>query len=436
MTQASAKRRGFSLVEMLLAIFILGIGVISIASLFPAGIALQRQATDDVVGPIVAKNALATIRSKLSQSDFGSFQDFALQPTYNGSIAGTFQTRGGLLIPQVPGDWCWMRPGFLFDAANAGTVDVFSSAYTREQLGIGSSVSGIKASEIADGLSSPSATLFGLPYNPKRYPLYLRPDAASLDPLTQRLLEPAVTFTQAERAWPQAGSSSSGGAPQYYWDCMFRRSGGRVQVAVFVYRVAAPGGEPRGYAVSRSDTASLGSPLPAGAMDVGPNTPPLPLVYYAPNPGNNAANTATSSWPIRPSVGPAANGVTSRLLADEIPYTGPATPFFQAGKAWDDWMAPGQWWIDNHGNVHTVTKGRLVAGAAAATSTAPNQGPVKLSRQIPIMPRAPIYGVLPNVGSENGAQSLHSYISAIWFIPNTDRLGNVITPVYATVEEL
>ncbi|MFM7261049.1 MAG: prepilin-type N-terminal cleavage/methylation domain-containing protein, partial [bacterium] len=70
-----ARVRGFSLVEMLLAVFILGIGVISIAALFPAGIVLQRQAADDIVGPIVVKNAFATIRSKLDQSDFGRIEE-------------------------------------------------------------------------------------------------------------------------------------------------------------------------------------------------------------------------------------------------------------------------------------------------------------------------------------------------------------------------
>ena len=68
--------RGFSLVELLLAIFILGIGIISVAAVFPAGIALQRQANDDIMGPIVAKSAFATLRSKLSQDDFGAFGDF------------------------------------------------------------------------------------------------------------------------------------------------------------------------------------------------------------------------------------------------------------------------------------------------------------------------------------------------------------------------
>ncbi|MCH7879412.1 MAG: hypothetical protein IH914_08890, partial [candidate division Zixibacteria bacterium] len=51
------QRLGFSLVEVLLAIFILGLGIISIVSLFPAGIAQQRQSVDDIIGPIVPQNA-------------------------------------------------------------------------------------------------------------------------------------------------------------------------------------------------------------------------------------------------------------------------------------------------------------------------------------------------------------------------------------------
>ena len=420
-TPAAGRVRGFSLVEMLLAIFILGIGVISIAALFPAGIALQRQATDDVVGPIVAKNALATIRSKLTQSDFGSFYDFGLVPSYNNGIAGTIRTSGNVIVPQVSGDWCWMRPGFLFDPANNGTIDVFSSGYTRQQLSIQPfPPTTLKATEMPDGVPfSGTSSLFGIPYNPSRYRLFLDPAAAgSLDPVSQRLLEPLVTFTQAERAWPQAGSSASNNPPQYYWDCMFRRNGGRVQVAVFVYRVTPPGGEPRGYTVARSDNTLLGTPSPAGSMDVTPATPPIPMVYYAPNPGT------ANSWPNR-------SGGTAP--PDEIPGTGPGTPF-GLGKTWDDWMAPGQVWVDNHGNVHGVLRGRLVPGATG--SALPNQGPVKLQRRVPIMQRAPVYGTAPGVNVDNAAGSLHAYIEAIWFVPNTDLRGNTITPVYATVEEL
>ena len=52
-------RRAFSLVELILAIFILGIGMISVAALFPAGIIQQQFAEDDVYGPIVANHALS-----------------------------------------------------------------------------------------------------------------------------------------------------------------------------------------------------------------------------------------------------------------------------------------------------------------------------------------------------------------------------------------
>ncbi|MDP6601967.1 MAG: prepilin-type N-terminal cleavage/methylation domain-containing protein, partial [Phycisphaerales bacterium] len=69
-------RRGFSLIELLMAIFILGIGLISIAALFPAGIALQQRAEDELNGPIVAAHALEVIRGRLSSDDFGSWWDF------------------------------------------------------------------------------------------------------------------------------------------------------------------------------------------------------------------------------------------------------------------------------------------------------------------------------------------------------------------------
>ena len=39
----SRGRLGFSLIELLLAIFILGVGVISVAAVFPAGIIQQRR---------------------------------------------------------------------------------------------------------------------------------------------------------------------------------------------------------------------------------------------------------------------------------------------------------------------------------------------------------------------------------------------------------
>ncbi len=424
---ASSRRAGFSLVEMLLAVFILGIGVISIASLFPAGIALQRQATDATVGPIVAKNALAVIRSKLSQQDFGSFEDFGVSPQYLApGIGGAFKPSNGTQVPQLVGDWCWMRPNFMFTGANAGTIDVFGADLTRQRLGIsnGAPAETFPASELFNGMPTPVTTLFGMPYNPAKYPLftYSPPNANALDPLTQRLLAPEVTFTQAERSYPQGSASFGSGViststPLYYWDCMFRKQGGRIQVAVFVYRVTAPGGVPRAYSVQRLDPNTVGN-APAGTTEPLPFTPPMPSVYFAPAPGT------ANSWPSR----------TNPLQPDDtIPGTNPGS-LFGNGKSWDDWMAPGQVWVDNHGNRHEVLRGRLVAGTAV--SAFPNQGPVKTTRRIPINSRSPIYGASPTVPNDNGPQSYHAYIGAIWYVPLTDAAGNVITPVYVAVEEL
>ena len=57
-------RRAFSLIEVLMSVFILGIGVIAIASLLPAGIKQQQNSRDISAGPVVAQAAIGLLRSK------------------------------------------------------------------------------------------------------------------------------------------------------------------------------------------------------------------------------------------------------------------------------------------------------------------------------------------------------------------------------------
>ena len=71
-------RRGFSLIEVLLAVFILGIGIISIGAIFPAGIVQQRQSLDDALGPVV-------LGQKDSQPFLG--RDLGHQADYSGQVA-------------------------------------------------------------------------------------------------------------------------------------------------------------------------------------------------------------------------------------------------------------------------------------------------------------------------------------------------------------
>ena len=118
--------RGFSLMEVMLAVFILGIGVISVAAIFPAGISQQRRSNDDIMGPIVAENAIATLRSKLDQEDFGYFEMFV------GSDQIPFDTTTGMIY----GDWPWYRPGFVFsDDQNVSAIDIFSAQQARISAG-------------------------------------------------------------------------------------------------------------------------------------------------------------------------------------------------------------------------------------------------------------------------------------------------------------
>ena len=121
---AARARRGFSLVELLLAVFILAIGIISVAAIFPAGIAQQVQTKDAIYGPIVAEQAVGVLRSKLDQEDFGTFEQFGLVAGDRYQVSANSGARDPEILSDaqgtIPGDWGWMRPSFLLPSAGGG----------------------------------------------------------------------------------------------------------------------------------------------------------------------------------------------------------------------------------------------------------------------------------------------------------------------------
>ncbi|HVX86525.1 MAG TPA: prepilin-type N-terminal cleavage/methylation domain-containing protein [Phycisphaerae bacterium] len=66
------RRRGFSLIEVLLATFILAIGLIMVATIFPVGADWTRQATEDTVSRTIAENAFNLIRSRVTGAQMTS----------------------------------------------------------------------------------------------------------------------------------------------------------------------------------------------------------------------------------------------------------------------------------------------------------------------------------------------------------------------------
>ena len=398
------QRRAFSLVEVLLAVFILGIGVISVAAIFPAGISLQRQSNDDTLGPLVAQNAMAILRSRVAQDDFGSFANF-------NSAAAPYRVirADGSPIDLPQGDWPWMRPGFQFDdplttLVDEGAIDIFSHEFTRQTNGWSTSTLSL-AAEIPGGWpSSGSSVLWGIPYNPLKHAIADPTSAEGMElPWLRARPEPRVLITQRERYWPMgsdfAGTSTN--RPQYAWDCMFRRFGGRVYVAVFVYRVSFAGGAPRYYTAAPA-SASLNVPL---LCPQDPQRSPLPM-YLLP-PATGAGTWVAQTPPVDPSIVPlTASGAAIDLT-----------------KPRDMWQVPGQWILDQNNSIHRILVGRRNSA----------DGPVRFARPVPVLAPAPVFGVYPStpaafIDIEGVAQS--------WFMPITDANGVTITPVYVTVEEL
>ena len=247
----AADRTGFSLIELLLAVFILGIGVISISALFPAGIAQQRQSVDDIIGPTVANNALSILRTKLRSADFGF-----LSPS-----------------PTVDGDFGWSRPAlFVSDTmlggtfVPAGSISIFDDTLT-------------------------NTTDSEIPGNTSR----------------------SIVIGQHERYYPMRSLNATdpfAPKPQYVWDCMFRRFQGKILVAILVYRVTIPGGGSVSYAVADDGTGQPPLPFrldltstPGGRWDANgvpviPGTDPgTPFNLYDPNaPDQNQGWQTPAQW--------------------------------------------------------------------------------------------------------------------------------------------
>jgi len=350
MRESNKRRRGFSLVELLLAIFILSIGVISVAALLPAGIYQQRQAVDDVLGPVVANNAIALLRTRLSPDDFG--------------FDGNFDPRSG--------DWSWRRPGFIFnqvDEATAGSIVIFRNDYLTPD-----------AQEPDDNRIRHNEARYGTDFGPP------------------------ILITQQERFFPMVGRDR---APTYMWECMFRRHEGRIQVAIFVYRVIDPGGSGLPYRVAPNAS--------------NPTIPPLPIAVDL----SAGGRTPWNSFGI------------DATRPDDIALVAGTEP----GSAFDPlddgdvWQLPGQWILDQHGGVHRVLSGRRLIG----------DGPVELRRAV--NPKlSPFFGgtdFFYNVGSHNAGDPTvtnafinEGVVSRIWFLPESDASSRRLVPIYVTVQEL
>jgi hypothetical protein len=259
--------------------------------------------------------------------------------------------------------------------------------------------------------------LYGIPYNRNKHAIlnphfpgtsptnYSGPYVAN--PARQGRNEPLVTILQSERVWPQGSAK-----PRYVWDCMFRRYQGRAQVAIFVYRVSTLSDEPRAYAASSgfdpqttpSPQAFLESPLPARVI--------LPDDQY------------WSPRGLERSDADRANKLDDLVVpGTESGNFGNFTPLETYG---DGWQYPGQWLLDQNGNIHKVLAGREKV----------SDGPVRLVRPVPHVARHASNGNLLGPDGDPSTVDEAAEVKAVWFIPPETRDGMLLTPVFVTVRDL
>ena len=110
--------------------------------------------------------------------------------------------------------------------------------------------------------------------------------------------------------------------------------------------------------------------------------------------------------------------------------SGAGTGFNPSDQA-QSWQAPGQWLLDQNGNIHRVLSGRRTQ----------SDGPVELVRPVPAMADLPVFFL------DGADPTRDKVVTNLWYMPievklDTDGDGApdefpvTLTPVYATVREL
>lgn len=229
---------GFSLVEVLLAVLVLGLGLLGLAAVFPVVISQQRQAGETIAATGVAANVEALLldgsgapglRSILRDPQFGRFRN-QLPTTDTDAAWGELAT--GLWVPVFTWGGHDQVDGRLF--GGGAISDVY-----REQ---GAYVFGV-------GLYQPRPTQRGANGTPVWPPLVPATDPA----------HPGVTNLPMDaRLYP---TPFTGSEPLFVWDVVPRRTTrNTLELAVFVRRIETGIRVPDGATLSEIVTTRRNSP--------------------------------------------------------------------------------------------------------------------------------------------------------------------------------
>jgi|GEM_PF-1006935 len=116
---ASINRRAFSLIEVLIAIVVLALGLLGIASVFPAVVSQQRSTTDAVQGIALSKSVEALLRSHHAANRQSFVPSAETHPLFGTGVVDDRELKGWASLTGLP---AWSEPQEAIDDFGLWTI--------------------------------------------------------------------------------------------------------------------------------------------------------------------------------------------------------------------------------------------------------------------------------------------------------------------------